>query len=258
MTLYNSPSFNFHIHASRLRFERIHTYSDGCPFNTDSFNVGGKDIYIADSHVHSGDDCIPIGKNTSNVLVERVTCACGNGATAVIWETDNPATYIRNVTFRNMTFINTSFAANIKSLPSYSGTIEQVLFEDIILLNVRKAINIDLDGQSFGIDGKNGNDPKQQLGVPSTNEANRDNFKQFRVIRVRNITFRNFSGSAETAGQFKCEVDDAEDSQDTQCLDIKMENVKISGAHTGYRCEGDVEGISINCFPKPCFRRTHW
>ena len=133
LTLRNSPNFNFHVHAHRARFTRIHTHADGCPLNTDSFNVGGKDIHIADSLVHSGDDCVPIGKNTSNVVVERVTCACGNGVSPIIWATNEPGTYIRNVTFRNMTFINTSFAANIKSLPSYAGTIEGIIFEDFII-----------------------------------------------------------------------------------------------------------------------------
>eukprot|EP00935_MAST-01C_sp_MAST-1C-sp1_P000853 g853.t1 len=88
--LYNSPRFNFHVHAARARYTRIAIVADGCPLNTDGFNVGGDEVYIADSTVHNGDDCVPLGKNTSNVVVERVTCTgCGQkhggGASPIIW-----------------------------------------------------------------------------------------------------------------------------------------------------------------------------
>ena len=105
-------------------------------------------VYIADCDVHSGDDCVPIGKYSSNVLVERVRCSCGNGASPIIWATgQDPDAYITNVTFRDMTFTGTKFGANIKSLGSYLGTLQNVSFENIVLHDVGKAINIDLVGQ---------------------------------------------------------------------------------------------------------------
>ena len=112
--------------------------------------IGGNDVYIADCNVHAGDDCVPIGEYSSNVLVERVQCACGNGASPIIWATgDDPDAYIRNVVFRNMTFTGTKFGANIKSLGSCLGTLENVTFENVVLHDVQKAINIDLDGQEL-------------------------------------------------------------------------------------------------------------
>ena len=67
-------------------------------------------MYIADSTVHNGDDCVPLGKNTSNVLVERVTCTgCGQkhggGASPIIWDSPYPGTYIRNLTFRECAYL---------------------------------------------------------------------------------------------------------------------------------------------------------
>jgi len=218
ITLLNSPSFNFKVHGQNVQWRYIKTVAEGCPLNTDSFNVGGNDLYIAHSNVHSGDDCIPIGKYSSNVLVENVTCACGNGVSPIIWNTNDTSSYIRNVTFRNMTFVGTAFAANIKSLSSYNGVVENIVFENFVFKNVRKAININLYGQTL----------QDMVGS----------------VRVRNIIFRNFRGTAEVPGTFYCK-------EPQQCEGIRMEDVRLNT--TGkYSCKGNVSGVVNNCSPEPC------
>ena len=227
LTLHNSPNFNFHVHARHARWTRIHTSADGCPLNTDAFNVGGDDLYIADSHVHSGDDCVPLGKNSSNVRVERVTCACGNGVSPILWDTaEDPNSFIRNVTFFNMTFSQTKFAANIKSLASYRGTVENILFENFQLDRVAKGINIDTSGQSA-------------LTGHSTGRDSR-----WSAIAVVNVTFRNFTGTVQTAGTLDCE-------HGAKCARIALENIKLDAA-TGWSCKGNVHGSATNCSPLPC------
>ena len=49
-------------------------------------------------------------------------CACGSGATIVVWGSAEPANYIRNVTFRDMGFTNTSKSGNIKFIELYNST----------------------------------------------------------------------------------------------------------------------------------------
>ena len=224
LTLHNSPSFNFHVHAQHARWTRIRTSADGCPLNTDSFNVGGDDLYIGDSQVHSGDDCVSSGRNTSNVLVERVTCACGNGVGPIMWATAaDPGAYIRNVTFRDMKFSQTKFAANIKSLPSYLDSVEGIVFENFVLDRVAKAININTAGQGAATGRRSG----------------------WGSIGVAGITFRNFTGTAQTAGTIEC-------AHGSHCTGIVVENVVLKGTDAGWVCVGNVSGTATNCSPTPC------
>jgi hypothetical protein len=143
---------------------------------------------------------------------------CGNGASPIIWGTahDKDA-YIRNVTFRDMTFTGTRFGANIKSLASYLGTLHDIVFENFVLHEVAKAINIDLIGQ--------------------------DTDARAQTIRVHNVTFRNFTGDANIAGTFTCPGSGA-------CSGILLEDINITGTETGFICSGGgVAGHAIRTSP---------
>jgi len=50
----------------------------GAP-NTDGFNIQGNNIYIGQSRVRNGDDCVPIGAPSKNITVEDICCERGNG-----------------------------------------------------------------------------------------------------------------------------------------------------------------------------------
>eukprot|EP01047_Picozoa_sp_COSAG01_P001850 COSAG01_NODE_45_length_32100_cov_28.037218_27_plen_1119_part_00 len=221
LALHNSPHFNIQAWTDYSRYTRLNFTADTCPLNTDSLHVGGWNVYVADCNVHSGDDCVPISKYSENVLVERVRCSCGNGASPIIWGTahDKDA-YIRNVSFRDMTFTGTRFGANIKSLASYLGTLHDVVFENFVLHDVAKAINIDLKGQNQRHD-----DARAQ------------------TIRVRNVTFRNFTGDAKIAGTFTCP------GTPGTCSGILLEDINITGTQTGFTCIGSVGGHAIRTSP---------
>lgn len=205
-------------HLKTARITRVNITTDGCGYseapNTDGINLSGDNIYVADCRVKNGDDCIPVNKNTSNMLVERIHCECGNGVVPIIWH--NSTGYIRNVTFRNVTFSKTNLAITIKSLPSYKGTIEDVLFENMILDDVSTAIVINAYGQNNVV----------ESGVG--------------IMRVSNITMRNITGTAKTAGKFNC----------FQCTDITMQNVILS-TKNGYSCK-HANGTAEGCKPEPC------
>merc|ERR1711964_268936 len=103
------------------------------------------------------------------------------------------------------------------------GTVEDIVFEDFILDRVGKAINVNPYGQGVAAD----------LGVGAIGVG---------AIRVANITFRNFRGTAKVPGTFSC--DDHE-----QCTGFTMENVNITGTTAGYSCKGNVTGTATGCSP---------
>lgn len=223
LALHNSPHFNIQAWTDHTRYTRINFTADTCPLNTDSLHVGGWNVYIADCNVHSGDDCVPVSKYSENVLVERVQCSCGNGASPLIWGTahDKDA-YIKNITFRDMTFTSTRFGANIKSLASYLGTLHDVVFENFVLHDVAKAINIDLKGQ--------------------TDNEYDDADARTQTIRVHNVTFRNFTGDAKIAGTLTCPGNGT-------CSGILLQDINITGTQTGFICSGSVAGRAIRTSP---------
>ena len=127
-----------------------------------------------------------------------------------------------------MTFSRTAFAANIKSLPSYQGTVSGVVFEDFVLDRVGKAIQVNPYGQHAQ---RIASASRLDLGLES--------------ISVANISFRRIQGTAAVAGTFDCDQG--------QCTGIEFADVHITGTTSNYSCKGTVQGSASNCTPMPCF-----
>ena len=118
-----------------------------------------------------------------------------------------------------MTFTGTQFGANIKSLGSYLGTLENVTLENFVLHDVQKAINIDLDGQT---------------------ELRAGQGRRVGAISVRNAVFRNFRGTASIAGTFTCPG--GEGGSNPGCSGITLEDVSINGTSSAFSCQGPWPG----------------
>jgi polygalacturonase len=153
-TFRDSPSFHVEIRGVDIEIadSRVEANIDNCGGwatapNTDAFNIAGHRIHLHDLWVHNGDDCIPTNPQnygnvaagedgtTSDVLVERVHCECGtNGGVVIVpgsrgippldWQAGGPNPHprlIRNVTYRNMTVVNTNQGAGFKISEAYEN-----------------------------------------------------------------------------------------------------------------------------------------
>jgi len=114
-------------------------------FNTDGFDVAGRDIYIHHCVVWNQDDCFtiqPLDSNgfnaqcTENILVEDVN-ASGLGLTVGAVRPTVGHNCVRNVTFRRATMHHTFKGIYIKSQntadPKATGEITNILYEDIVM-----------------------------------------------------------------------------------------------------------------------------
>ena len=114
-------------------------------FNTDGFDVAGRDIHIHDSTVWNQDDCFTIqpldarghnAKCTENVLIERVN-ASGLGLTVGAVHPTRGHNCVRNVTFRHArmhhTFKGIYMKSGSSSDPSASAEITNILYEDVFM-----------------------------------------------------------------------------------------------------------------------------
>lgn len=85
------------IHAARTQLDR-HDVVDMTAFNTDGFDVTGRDVWIHDVEVWNQDDTIAVKDSSEDMLFERIV-ASGVGLT--IGSIGNSV--VRNITFRDCT-----------------------------------------------------------------------------------------------------------------------------------------------------------
>ncbi len=231
ITIRNSPMYNVALgNVDNVRFVNVfidsnpgYGYNDAP--NTDGFNLHGKNIYIGQSRVRNGDDCVPLNPETSNVLVEDLECSQGNGIVPIIWS--RPGT-VSNVTFRRVRLTNVSQAITVKSLPTYVGTVRDVLWEDITISNVGKAIHFDAYNQ-LASQGSGSSAP---------------NLMQLYNVTVRNVVIQG----ADTVGEINC------GSGSSACTGLTFENITATDYKHGWTCS-NAYGNAKQCEPKPCLQQ---
>jgi len=137
----NSPYWTFWVHevdglevrycdisARRTDSDR-HTLKDLSAFNTDGFDVTGKNVWIHDSTVWNQDDCFCVKDGSENMLFENLN-ASGVGLTIG----SISGTTVRNITFRNIYMKNTYKGIYLKFREGdQPGLIADVLYENIYM-----------------------------------------------------------------------------------------------------------------------------
>ena len=150
VTLRDSPMYHVSFsHMVNLDIEGV-TVDSGCGFNlapnTDGFNVHGNNIRIHNCSVRNGDDCVPLNAPSSNVTVTNLRCECGNGVVPIVWGKGGE---ISNVLFQDIELINTHTGIAVKSLPSYNGTVKNVVWDRVTMHGVDEGIFVNVFGQSI-------------------------------------------------------------------------------------------------------------
>jgi hypothetical protein len=257
VTLRNSPMYVISAHSVRnARFTHVTIDSNpgygyaGAP-NTDGFNIQGENIYIGQSSVTNGDDCVPIGPPSHNVLVEDLVCQRGNGVVPIIWS--NPGT-IEDVVFRRVALHSTELAITVKSLPSFRGTVRNVTYAGITAHNVTlSAILFDFFAQNTlrssellsqwnrRVRWKHGPQATLTSGDAAV-DARAPQLMRLSDVKVRDVRVYG----AGRAGKLFC------GNGSSACTALQFVNVSIVGAAAGWSCAGEVHGVSDGCNPAPC------
>ena len=134
------------VDARRRPEVQYHDWNELTAFNTDGFDVAGKNVWIHDCNIWNDDDCIAVKEQTSdsihsscseNMLFERIN-ASGVGLTIGSIGPMPAHTCVRNITFRNSTMYNTFKGIYLKSRPGKvgdTGEISNVTYENILINN---------------------------------------------------------------------------------------------------------------------------
>lgn len=150
LLLLDSPYWSFYSEQSDGLFIRhsdvsaritnldSHDLYDLTAFNTDGWDVTGRNVHIADSNIWNQDDCISVKDNyigpSEDMLFERITCS---GLGLVIGSIG--ASQVRNITFRDSHLPDTFKGIYLKTrwsdLPADPSvaSISDILYENILI-----------------------------------------------------------------------------------------------------------------------------
>lgn len=261
LILKDSPYWTFladHVDGLEIRWTDIsarrtdldhHDIIDLTAFNTDGFDVTGKNVWIHDCNIWNQDDTIAVKDGSENMLFERIN-ASGIGLTIG----SISGSVVRNITFRDCYMHNTMKGIYLKFRAGNSpGSISDVTFENIVIDNASQwAIWIGPAQQS---DSDNlcaahpcsicwPEVPDTHCYLPAAGS--------YANITLRNITINNPQGSPGVIMA----------NATNPMVNVVFDNVKVNNPGTKpwgdqyYACKGVKNGIATgDTWPvPPCFQ----
>jgi polygalacturonase len=185
----------------KIKNSIIDSFSNGTgfPFNTDGFGITATNVHISDSIIYNGDDAIAVQSGSHNVLVERLTGGYASHGLSIGSLGQNQAVFanVSNIHFRDITMIDTVYAARFKSWVGGQGIAKDITWENIRVFNVSFPIFVT---QTYFNQGSNQTQlqPGQITGRPNNSS-----------VVMENFTWKNFRGTVNTytPGDGSCVTD---------------------------------------------------
>jgi len=113
--------------SARRTEDDHHGVIDMTAFNTDGFDVSGKNVWIHDCQIWNQDDCISVGDDSEHMLFERINAS---GIGLVIGSISHNT--VNNITFRD-SYMHHTWKGLYLKFRKAGGVISNVLYENIIL-----------------------------------------------------------------------------------------------------------------------------
>ncbi|KAK2422356.1 putative polygalacturonase [Trifolium repens] len=218
----NSPSGHVSVNkCNGATFSNISIEAPPTSPNTDGFDISfSNNILVEDSNIKSGDDCIAINGGSTFINATGVTCGPGHGISVGSLGKTRPDDQVSDVHVRNCTFIGTQNGGRIKTKMGGSGYAKSIIFEQIILDNVKNPIIID------------------QKYKYADSELDTD-------VDVSDVTFRGFTGTC--SGNIAIDLD----CSSSGCHNILLDQNNImssSGKKLSVICH-NAHGNATNTIP---------
>ncbi|KAL8473937.1 hypothetical protein ACS0TY_030696 [Phlomoides rotata] len=183
-------SKNFHVNlmsSHNVTFQRFTVSAPDESPNTDGIHIArSNNIKVIDSIIETGDDCVSMGDDLSDVLIQNVSCGPGHGISVGSLGRTPGEKDIARITVKNCTFKGTSNGVRVKTWPSAPGTltISDLVFEDLTMINASNPVIIDQEYCPWNL---------CSLDKPS-------------LIQLNGVSVKNVRGTSESAEPvvFKC------------------------------------------------------
>jgi hypothetical protein len=236
---------NCEISAKRDDSADGHSTIELSAFNTDGFDVTGKNVWIHDVKIWNQDDCIAAKDGSENMLFERIE-ASGLGLTIG----SIGSSTVRNITFRDVYMRNTVKGIYAK-FRGGAGLIEDITFENIYMdAPSQYGIWIGPAQQSDSSDLCAAHPCSLCWPQVPLSKCNAVEEAKYRNIILRNVTVANAQGSPGVIL-----ASDSNPMENVVFEDVRFENPGSSPFGSDfYHCAG-VQGVARgNTWPVPsCF-----
>ncbi|KAG0769266.1 hypothetical protein G6F57_000718 [Rhizopus arrhizus] len=144
----NAPRGHIAVTGSdNVVFENIYlrTRSTNSNFarNTDAWGVAwSKNIIFRNSELIVGDDCTAVNAGVTNLTVTNIKCVEGHGFSIGSLGRGSQPDYVKNVHFLNNQCHQCQNGIRIKTVPGGKGTVEDVKFQNVLLVGAENPIAI--------------------------------------------------------------------------------------------------------------------
>lgn len=198
--------------------------------NTDAIHISSSTkVNIKDCTIGTGDDCISIVGNSSQIKVKNIVCGPGHGISIGSLGKSNSLCQVHNVHVNGAFISNTENGVRIKTWQGGSGFVRKITFKNVWMENVSNPIIID------------------QYYCDSTKPCSNKTSN----IRIDNISFVDIKGTSATekAMTFAC-------SDSYSCRKLYLEDVQLTSFSEDYttsfcwQAYGSTSGLN---YPPPCF-----
>uniref|UniRef100_A0ACD5T7W7 Uncharacterized protein n=1 Tax=Avena sativa TaxID=4498 RepID=A0ACD5T7W7_AVESA len=233
VTLQNGQQF--HLSFTRCtdvkaKFLRVVAPADSP--NTDGIHLNDTSrVQIMDNLISTGDDCVSMVGNCSDIRVRDISCGPGHGISIGSLGKNRTTDRIENVRVDTCLLTNTTNGVRIKSWQGGMGFAHDLRFESIVMKNVSNPIIID-----------------QYYCDQPTPCAN-----QTEAVEVRKVEFVGVRGTSATAQAIKIACSDT-----VPCRELELKNVNLTleggGAASAscYKAFGKAAGTVV---PGSCLAR---
>ncbi|XP_028779116.1 probable polygalacturonase At1g80170 [Neltuma alba] len=201
--------------------------------NTDGIHISRtKGIEVKDSLIRTGDDCISIVRNSSQIKIRNISCGPGHGISIGSLGKNGSWEKVENVMVSESYLYQTDNGVRIKTWQGGDGFASKITFKNIVMENVSNPIIID----QFYCDSPH----------PCRNQTS--------AVKVENISFIGIRGTSATeeAIKFAC-------SDDSPCERLYLEDIYLTLGFGGnirsycWQAHGYTNG---RVYPPHCFPET--
>ncbi|XP_042514364.1 polygalacturonase [Macadamia integrifolia] len=195
--------------------------------NTDGIHVTGtQNILIKSCVIKTGDDCISIVTGSSKVQASDITCGPGHGISIGSLGADNQEAHVSDVIVDRARLSGTTNGVRIKTWAGGSGSVSNIIFQNIAMNSVTNPIIID---QNYCDE------------VEPCKE-------QKSAVEVKQVMYKNIKGTSasEVAVIFDC-------SKSFPCSGISLQDINLArgGGTASTLCE-NVKWTQIGSVSPTC------
>ncbi|PIA42467.1 hypothetical protein AQUCO_02000129v1 [Aquilegia coerulea] len=212
-------------HVTNLRIKAPETSP-----NTDGIHIeDSKHVYIDHSAIGSGDDCISIGDQTSDIRITNILCGPGHGISVGSLGKGGSNVQVKNIHVSHVNFYQTTNGVRIKTWKGATGYARDITFEYLNFTNVQNPIIID----QYYCNKLYPGDCKAVINVTFTFGCILK-AKSNSGVQLSDVTYKNAIGTSitEVAIRLNC-------SKSVPCTGILLDSIQLKPALHSHRNEDD-------------------